>query len=43
MAVVQNRKFNILKQWDQQASIDTQAVCDLAKNPTTISNTFISL
>lgn len=33
MAETQDQKFNILKQWDQQASVDTQAVCDLIKNP----------
>lgn len=33
IATTENQKFNILKQWDQQASVDTQAVCDLIKNP----------
>lgn len=34
MAAAKNRKFDILKQWNQQASIDTQSVCNLTKNPT---------
>ncbi|MGY4505814.1 urea transport system substrate-binding protein [Bradyrhizobium sp. GM24.11] len=33
MAVCKNRRFEILKQWDQVASLDTQSVCDLKKNP----------
>jgi len=35
MAETENQTFKILKQWDQQASTDTQAVCDLIKNPDT--------
>lgn len=33
MAETENQTFKILKQWNQQASTDTQAVCDLLKNP----------
>lgn len=33
MALTENQKFNILKQWDQQAPLDTQAVCDLIARP----------
>ena len=35
MAETENQKFKILKQWDQQASVDTQAVCNLTVNPDT--------
>jgi branched-chain amino acid transport system substrate-binding protein len=35
MAKAENQTFAILKQWDQQASIDTQAVCNLTANPGT--------
>ncbi|MEW9613399.1 transporter substrate-binding protein [Shinella sp. S4-D37] len=35
MAETENQKFKILKQWDQQASVDTQAVCNLNENPDT--------
>ena len=33
LAVTENQKFNILNTWEQQAPLDTQAVCDLIKNP----------
>ena len=33
LAVTENQKFNILNTWEQQAPLDTQAVCDLVKNP----------
>lgn len=33
MAETQGQKFKILKQWDQQESVDTQSVCNLIKNP----------
>jgi urea transport system substrate-binding protein len=35
MAETENQTFKILKQWDQQASTDTQAVCNLIDNPDT--------
>ncbi|CCF00969.1 putative ABC superfamily ATP binding cassette transporter, binding protein (plasmid) [Sinorhizobium fredii HH103] len=35
MAETENQTFKILKQWDQQASTDTQSVCDLIENPDT--------
>lgn len=33
MGETENQTFKILKQWDQQASTDTQAVCNLENNP----------
>jgi branched-chain amino acid transport system substrate-binding protein len=33
MAQAKNQKFEILKQWDQQVSSDTQSVCNLTENP----------
>lgn len=33
LAVTENQKFNVLNTWEQQAPLDTQAVCDLGKNP----------
>jgi len=35
MAETENQTFKILKQWDQQASTDTQAVCNLIDNSDT--------
>lgn len=35
MAETENQTFKILKQWNQQASTDTQAVCNLIDNPDT--------
>lgn len=35
MAETQDQTFKILKQWDQQAPTDTQAVCNLTTNPET--------
>lgn len=33
MAETKNQTFEILKQWEQQASVDTQAVCNLERDP----------
>ena len=33
MAVTENQRFVIEKQWDQQESVDTQSVCNLIENP----------
>jgi branched-chain amino acid transport system substrate-binding protein len=33
MAQAKDQKFEILKQWDQQVSSDTQSVCNLTENP----------
>ncbi|MEO0543996.1 MAG: transporter substrate-binding protein [Pseudomonadota bacterium] len=33
MASTTDQKFEILKQWDQQESVDTQSVCNLIENP----------
>lgn len=33
LAVAKDKKFQILNTWEQQASTDTAAVCDLIKNP----------
>ena len=33
VAVVKDKKFNILETWAQQPPSDTQAVCNLKKSP----------